>query len=94
MAKYIISYDLRRVRNYEELYECLALWKASRILESMWIAELVGPAMTVRDLLRSCVDGDDALVVVEVPSNADWATWQAIPAGVQKLQATHHNAFA
>ena len=76
MPKFLITYDLRKQRNYSGLIKVLRDWKAISPLESVWLATLVGPAGTVRDLLRAQVDADDGLLIVEIPPGADWATYK------------------
>ncbi len=87
MAWFVISYDLRKQRNYQGLYDGLATWKAIPLLESMWLAELVGPASTVRDLLRSFVDDDDGIAVLELKAGFDWGAVKCSPAGMAWLKA-------
>lgn len=87
MPYYVISYDLRKQRNYQPLYNCFAQWKAVRLLESLWLAELVGPAQAVRDILKTHIDGDDGLVILELKPNFDWATVKAMQAGANWLKA-------
>lgn len=50
MPLYVISYDLRKARNYEPLLKQLRNWGCARLLESMWLGELRGPAETICDL--------------------------------------------
>ena len=45
---YLISYDLHKRRKYDELYRLMATWKAVRLTESQWLANLRGPATAVR----------------------------------------------
>ena len=42
MALWMISYDEHPSRNYDECYKLMAEWKAKRLLESLWLAELTG----------------------------------------------------
>ena len=75
MPLFLISYDLRAPgRNYKVLYECMANFRAQRLLESVWLAELKGPAEEIRNLVRGTVDANDSLVVIEITAHADWAT--------------------
>jgi hypothetical protein len=87
MALFIISYDLRRQRNYQPLYDCLNNWKAARLLESFWLAELVGPADTVRDILTGLIDDDDAVAVIELKAPFNWATMRTQPIGTAWLKS-------
>jgi hypothetical protein len=87
MALFLISYDLRRQRNYQPLYDCLNNWKAARLLESLWLAELVGPADTVRDILTGLIDDDDAVAVIELKAPFNWATMRTQPTGTAWLKS-------
>ena len=87
MALFLISYDFHRVKKYERLYEVLETkWKAKRLLESLWLAELKGPASEILRLLRAVIDSDDSLVVIELRGNFDWHTIRARPPGVALLR--------
>ena len=81
-----MSYDAHRVRSYDRLYDLMAIWEAERILESVWVAELLGPAEIVRDHIRSALDSDDAVAVIELAPDAQWATHLAQERGVIWLQ--------
>lgn len=74
MPAYIISYDLRKVRNYDTLIKQLRDWQCISPLKSVWLGLLTGPATTVRDLLRAHIDGDDGLMVIELKQGAQWGT--------------------
>ena len=87
MPRFIISYDLRTQRNYQPLYNRLTKWNAARLLKSLWLAELAGPAEAVRDILRKVADADDGVVVIELVGAFDWATFKAQLAGVAWLKA-------
>jgi hypothetical protein len=87
MPYYMISYDLHKVRDYKRLYECLAEWKAAKLLESVWLAELRGPASAVRDILTARVDNDDSVAVLELRPNFDWATARVFVTGNNWLRA-------
>ena len=79
MAKYLMSYDYHKSRDYTALYALLRHWGAARILESLWLADLDGSATAVRLDLKNCADADDVFVVIELKPGADWA----FTAGVQ-----------
>jgi hypothetical protein len=87
MPNYLISYDLRRVRNYEPLWKQLRDWGAVRLLESLWLAELRGPSDTVRQLLTNYIDSDDGLTVISLEAGTNWSTIRCQPAGVSWLKA-------
>lgn len=73
MANYLITYDNRAPRNYNALYQLMASWNAVRLSESVWLANLVGPAGTVRDIVLGTMQRDDLVTVVELKPGADWA---------------------
>lgn len=75
MPHYLVTYDLRKQRNYAGLIKVLRDWNAISPLESVWLATLNGPASAIRDLLRNHMDTDDGLLVVELKPGADWATY-------------------
>lgn len=79
MPHYLISYDLRKARNYQPLYDQLAAWGAVSPLESVWLAELVGPASTIRDMLGQLIDADDGLLVIQLAPGFQWGT-KGVPA--------------
>lgn len=87
MALYLMSYDLRKVRNYAALHKQLNAWSAQRVLESVWLAQLTGPAEKVHEILRTHIDGDDGLFVIELSSHAEWATIRVKPEGLRWLRA-------
>ncbi len=88
MALYLITYDLRKPgRNYDDLYKLLRdTWTAKPIAESVWLAELNGPAAAIRDIVLGAVDANDRILAIEVTSSADWAARNGLPAGVALLQ--------
>lgn len=72
MALYFLSYDLRKSRNYQPLYDELKKFNAVRILESQWCFNRSNTsAKGLRDYFRKFIDSDDGLCVSEV---VDWAT--------------------
>lgn len=75
MPAYMISYDLRKARNYDPLIKQLREWGCIRPLKSLWLGNLKGNAATIRDLLRPLMDGDDGLLVCEIKPTSDWATF-------------------
>jgi len=87
LALYLITYDLRAPgRNYGTLHKQLTDWKAARICESVWLADLTGPASTVRDILQSLIDNNDRLFVIQQFSNAQWAAHLGMSEGVDWLR--------
>jgi len=86
MPLYVISYDLRKARNYEPLLKVLRDWKCARVLASVWLGELRGPAVAIRDLLGAHIDGDDGLIVLELKPNFDWAVLRPQQAGANWMK--------
>jgi len=87
MALYLVTYDLRAPgRSYDLVYEQLRNWKAVRIAESVWLAELNGPAATIRDILQGLVDTNDRIFVIQQFTNAQWGAFNGIGEGVAWIQ--------
>jgi hypothetical protein len=73
MPAYMISYDLRKVRNYDALIKQLRDWGCVSPLKSLWLGQLKGTSATIRDLLVRLMDSDDGLIVIEIKPTSDWA---------------------
>jgi hypothetical protein len=81
MPKFMITYDLRGVRDYDAVYKKLDAWKAVSLLDSVWLVSLNGTADAVANALRKVSDFDDGLAVIELKAGdptGDWATF-AVP---------------
>jgi len=87
MPLYLISYDEHNERDYEECYKLLVSWHGVRLLESLWLANLRGPAEVLQRFVSATFDGDASVAVIEVPSNSDWATANCYELGIEMLQA-------
>lgn len=87
MSLYLITYDLRQPgRNYKPLYDLLNQWQAKKVAESVWIADLKGPASAIRDLLQETMDANDRVVVLALVGQFGWAAKNAMPEGVALLK--------
>ena len=76
MALYVLSYDLRKQRNYQSLWDELAKFNAVRILESDWCFNRFNTTSEgLREHFKQFIDADDGLLVAEV--NA-WAAYNTI----------------
>ncbi len=76
MALFFISYDLRKGRDYQKLYDELNSFSAVRILESIWCFKRFNiDAAGLRDHFKKFIDSDDGLVVSEV---INWATFKTL----------------
>ena len=73
MTCYVISYDLRKERDYGALYEALKSYpKWARITDSTWAVVSSKSALRIRDHLASVMDGDDRLFVLKSGVEAAW----------------------
>lgn len=92
-ALYLMTYDLHRQRDYTRLYDLMDTFKAERLLESVWVAYLRGPAETIRDLMVETLDGDDSVAVIEVKPGSEWASTRAQKGGTDLLWRFVPNRF-
>ena len=74
MAQYLITYDNHPPRNYALLYQLMASWNAVRLAESVWLANLRGPASNVRNIVAGRLQNNDTVAVLELQKGSDWAT--------------------
>lgn len=74
MALFFLSYDLRKGRDYQKMYDELAKYKAVRVLESLWCFNSASTASALRDHFKGFIDSDDGLAVIKA---SDWATFNA-----------------
>jgi hypothetical protein len=75
MPAYMISYDLRKNRDYDGLLKQLREWGCISPLKSFWLGNLKGPSSAIRDILMKQIDIDDGLIVCEIKPTTDWATF-------------------
>lgn len=75
MPSYVISYDLRGERDYEDLYEAIKAYGAwAHILESTWAVVSNDSARAILDNLRQYTDDDDGVFVVKSGTKAAWVS--------------------
>lgn len=73
MKLYQISYDLRKQRDYQSLYERIKAYGTwCHALESTWIIATTQTAAQVRDNLKAAMDADDGLLVTRLRGDAAW----------------------
>ena len=73
MACYIISYDLRKSKDYKSLYKAIKSYSGwAQITESTWAVVTAKSAVEVRNHLSSVMDNDDRLFVVKSGVEAAW----------------------
>lgn len=74
MNKYIVSYDLIKVRDYKDVHEKLKSFGGwARPLESVWVIKSSLTISEVRDEMQKVLDSDDKLIVMELTGN--WGTY-------------------
>lgn len=74
MKVYQISYDLRKQRNYDALYERIKSYGTwCHALESTWLIATHQQAAQIRDYLSEAMDSDDGILVVRLQGAAAWA---------------------
>ena len=86
MAVFAVSYDLRKQRNYQALYEILE-GSGVRALESFWFVEANVGAPEVRNILRRHMDQDDGLFVSTIEPGPTWASYDLLPGALEWLKA-------
>ena len=73
MALYHMSYDLRKNKDYQTLFEELKRFGSVRILKSEWCFHRINTsAANLREHFKSFIDNDDGISISEV---TDWATY-------------------
>ena len=72
MALFFVTYDLIKFKDYPKLWARLGQYKAQRVLLSVWALTNTSTAAAIRDDLKTYIDGDDRLLVIQ---SADWASW-------------------
>jgi hypothetical protein len=73
MAAYIITYDLRPQRNYENLYAAIKAYGTwAHITESVWSVVTEQSAVQVRDDLLQHMHPEDRLFVVRSGVESAW----------------------
>ena len=73
MKVYQVSYDLRKQRNYDALYERIKSYGSwCHALESSWVIVTTQSASQIRDYLKGAMDQDDGLLVTRLQGEAAW----------------------
>ncbi len=65
MAKFMISYDLVKRKDYPKLWDELDRIGAHKALDSLYLLAINNTAVEVRDHLQAFIDDDDRLMVIE-----------------------------
>ncbi len=73
MSTYILSYDLKKNRNYEALYKVIRSFGSyAKIQESVWAINTDQSVVAVRDRIMKVLDNDDSVFVVKSGGEAAW----------------------
>lgn len=73
MKVYQIDYDLRKQRNYDDLYKRIKAYGPwCHALESTWLVATNQSAAQIRDNLLGVMDRDDGLLVTRLKGEAAW----------------------
>ena len=73
MTCYIITYDLRKDRDYESLYKAIKSYSGwAQIAESTWAVVTEKSSVEIRDYLLGVMDNDDRLFVIQSGVEAAW----------------------
>jgi CRISPR/Cas system-associated endoribonuclease Cas2 len=87
MSLYVLTYDVRaKNHDYTRLYDLLKSWDAAHLQDSVWLADLTGTPVAIRDAMMAHMHSDDTACVVQLPTAAGWATKHARPEGTQWLR--------
>lgn len=74
MKTYIISYDLRKDRDYKSLIEAIKSYSNwAKALEALWVVVTNKSAEEIRNHLQSKMDSDDGIFVVKSWREAAWS---------------------
>lgn len=73
MAKMLVTYDLKKNKDYTSLIKELKLLGACSPLLSVWVLDSSYTTDQLRDHLRRYMDSDDLVLVVGL--NGSWASW-------------------
>lgn len=74
LAIYVVTYDLKQPgRNYAPVHEYLKRFTYCKGLESVWLLDTTATPATIRDQLRSLVDGNDSVFVARL--QGEWASF-------------------
>ena len=67
MAIILVTYDLRKAgQNYQGVHDYLKKFTYCKGMESVWLLDTKLTPATIRDALRSLVDGNDTIFVVRL----------------------------
>jgi CRISPR-associated endonuclease Cas2 len=71
MARCLITYDLKKTKDYQKLFDALKKLGACKPLLSVWVVNSTFSAKQLVEHLKQFIDSDDKLLVVEATT---WAS--------------------
>ncbi|WP_404425653.1 hypothetical protein [Thalassospira australica] len=69
MTTYTVTYDLRKRKDYQTLWDELERLNAHRTADSYWLVSVSNTAIELHNHLKSYIDSDDRLWVSELTTN-------------------------
>jgi CRISPR/Cas system-associated endoribonuclease Cas2 len=72
MTTYILTYDLNKNKDYEQLWNELERLEAHRALRSFWLLNVDATAPDLRDHFSDFIDDDDFLWVSELTKHRNF----------------------
>lgn len=87
MSVYAITYDLHAPQqDYDKLHDSIkSLGAYSKSFDSFWLVDSSLKASEIRDKIKSVVDSDDILLVIEVKKH--WASFNLPNGAVEWLKS-------
>ena len=74
MACYIVGYDLHYDRNYQPIWDLLKGWRATRLVEALWVVASDLTAQQIQQALYQATGQRDSVAVVELEAGSNWST--------------------
>lgn len=90
MPAFMITYDTKNVRNYQNLYDGMAKVGGVRLAESVWGLSTNSTAAQIVAWVKSLLDSDDVIVVVQFQHQGNWAGWKVSSAAAEWLRRNVH----
>jgi CRISPR/Cas system-associated endoribonuclease Cas2 len=89
LTAFIVTYDVRaKNHDYTGLYSLLSQWRAAHLQNSVWLVDLNGSAINIREALKQHMHADDTIAVIQLPvASCAWATQHVRAEGLDWLKA-------
>lgn len=66
MTIYLVSYDKKKDKNYQPIWNALKGVGGHRVLESLWLINVTNQPQQVLDWISEFGDGDDSFIVAAI----------------------------